>query len=873
MGFQPVRSAFHVTDRLEAYPTCDSNPPRSVVYYIVCLQLTCAGVTNLIGRDFELGLPVGLPLPIHKGMHMRSMVLQPVVFCLLLTAVCAGAANGQETKKKLGGFNFDFGAGAAPMGEMELTAKFHVTKGSPKGRLVVEATISPEWHVYSTTQAAGGPQASTIKVAEVADFRLTGPFAPDRDPHKEASTAFNDDAGKPIIEESFEDKVTWTAPIELTPGVKPEGLEITVNYNGQICHPTGGCIPKSAKLVAKFAGYDEPPQTAGLFHPEGSSVAIRGRLEPGTVTPGSKVKLIISAKADPTWHVYELLNQDREKGTNKPTLIVVSRKGDLKVGEPKASSVPKAPHGDSDLNYHEGEVEWVSEIEIPANAKPGEIELGGYVGYQTCSDKTCQPPEGTAFKVLLKVADKADATPAMLQFSRVPYPDVAEQAKLHNAAQTRSTAAAAAPLPLPLLIIVSFAGGLLLNFMPCVLPVLGLKLLSFAKQGGTSKGRMIAINLAYTAGLMVVFMVLAVLSITIGLAWGEQLSYLWFRMTVLTATFALALSLFGVWEIPVPGFAENSSNLQQQEGLSGAFFKGLFTTILGISCSGPLLGFALNATLTLPPVYTLLVFALIGLGMASPFLALPFVPGMNKLLPKPGDWMDTFKQVMGFVMMAAAVFFFSGIEDEWKISALTLLLGVAAACWWVGKVPLYEPLGKQLTAWVTGSAAAGILGVVAFNFLGPPPPGAAVEWEKFTLDKIAEHEAANRTVMVDFTADWCANCKVNLKWAIEREDVKQLLEKNNVVAMKADWTSKNPDLEAELRRLGRKQIPVLAIYPAGNPNEVLVLDGLVWKSQVLNTISKGGPSKTPLEKKFEKKSPSPANTAKVATNSPNNVAK
>jgi suppressor for copper-sensitivity B len=224
-------------------------------------------------------------------------------------------------------------------------------------------------------------------------------------------------------------------------------------------------------------------------------------------------------------------------------------------------------------------------------------------------------------------------------------------------------------------------------------------------------------------------------------------------------------------------------------------------------------------------------------------------------------------------MMAAAVFFFSGIEDEWKIAALTLLLGVAAACWWVGKVPVYEPLGKQLTAWVTGTAAAGILGVVAFNFLGPPPPGAAVEWEKFTLDKIAEHEAANRTVMVDFTADWCANCKVNLKWAIEREDVKQLLEKNNVVAMKADWTSKNPDLEAELRRLGRKQIPVLAVYPAGNPNEVLVLDGLVWKSQVLNTISKGGPSKTPLEKKLDKKSPPAANTAKVAANTTNSIPK
>lgn len=781
--------------------------------------------------------------------HMSAWRLVSLVMFLLLI----GSAAAQESKSKFGGpgkFNFDFGGSAAPAGEMEMTAKFHVTKGSSKGRLVVEATISPEWHTYSTTQPAGGPQASTLKVPDSVDVRLTGPFAPDRDPHKEPSTAFTDNDGKPLTEETFEEKVVWTAPLELTASVKPEDLEIAVNYNGQICHGSGGCIPQTFKLVAKFAGYDEPQQTAGLYRPEGSNVAIRGRIEPGVVVPGGKAKLIITATAEPKWHVYELQNQAGES-TNKPTLIVVSRKGDLKVGEPQASSPAQPPHGsESDLPYHEGEVTWTSEIEIPADAKSGEVELGGFLGFQTCSGSNCQPPQGTEFTAKLTIATTHGDASALLDFSTASYRQVAEQAQLFNAAQSRSsTTAGTAPLPLPLLILVAFAGGLLLNFMPCVLPVLGLKLLSFAKQGGESRSRMIAINLAYTAGLMVVFMVLAVLSITIGLAWGEQLTLFWFRMSILTVTFALALSLFGVWEIPVPGFAENSNNLQQQEGLGGAFFKGLFTTILGISCSGPLLAFALGATISLPPIYTLLVFFCIGVGMASPFLALPFIPGVRNLLPKPGDWMDTFKQVMGFVMMAAAVFFFSGIEDEWKISALTLLLGVALATWWIGKVPMYEPIGKQLTAWVTGGAAAGILGVLAFSFLGPPPPGAAVDWEDFSLARIAEHEKANRTVMVDFTADWCANCKVNLKWAIERKDVKDLLEKNNVVAMKADWTSANADVEAELKRLGRKQIPVLAVYPAGRPNEVLVLDGLIWKSQVINTIQKGGVSQQPLDKK------------------------
>ncbi|WP_254508114.1 protein-disulfide reductase DsbD family protein [Anatilimnocola floriformis] len=772
---------------------------------------------------------------------------------LVLLVACAVTVAAQEGSK-FGGkkFNFDFGAGAAPAGELDIAAKFYVTKDSAKGRLVVEATISPEWHTFSTTQPSGGPQASTIKVADSVDVRLTGPFTPDRDPHKEPSTAFTDDAGKPLTEETFEDKVVWTAPIELTAGVKPESLEIALTYNGQICHGTGGCIPKTIKATAKFVSYDEPPQTAGVFHQQGSNVTISGRLEPGVVTPGSKAKLIITAKAEPKWHVYELQNQVG-KSTNQPTLIVVSRKGDLAVGEPQPSSKAVPPHGaESDLPYHEGEVSWTSEIEVPASAKSGEVELGGFLGFQTCSGTNCQPPQGATFQVNLKIAEKAESAPALLSFVSTSYKNVSEQAQLFNAGQNRSSVAAnTAPLPLPLLILVALAGGFFLNFMPCVLPVLGLKLLSFAKQGGESKGRMIAINLAYTAGLMVIFMLLAVLSITLGLAWGQHLSYLWFRITILTVTFAMGLSLFSVWEIPVPGFAEGSHNLQQKEGLAGAFYKGLFTTILGISCSGPLLGVALNATIGLPPIYTLLVFFFVGLGMASPFLALPFVPGINKLLPKPGDWMETFKQVMGFVIMGAAVFFFSAIEDEWKIAVLTLLLGVSLACWWVGKVPLYEPVGKQLNAWITGGAAAGIIGVVAFNFFGPPPPEARIEWQNFSIANITQQEQANRTVLVDFTADWCANCKVNLKWAIERADVKQLIDENNVVAMKADWTSANPDLEEELKRLGRKQIPVLAIYPAGKPDEVLVLDGLVWKQQVISTIRRAGPSQTPLEKKSQ----------------------
>ena len=792
---------------------------------------------------------------------------------LLLLLVVTGTT--QEPAKKK--FNFDFSSGgpAAPVGELTVTGKFYLTPGSLQGRLVVEADISPEWHLYSITQPKGGPMISKIKIPDSVDYRLTGPFVPDQPPHQIPSTAFEVD-GKPLIEEQHEGRVVWTAPIELTEGTKPEELEIAASFSGQICHNAGGCIPKSPKFVAKFAGYEEaqappaaatvstPPEPAAAKSPaekiptlptpefKGSKLKISGTIEPKVVAPGGKVKLTITAELDEGWHVYKYLPHIPETFQgNLPTLIAVSEPANWNPGNTTSSPPPFAAHGNASLPYHEGKVQWSKEFTVPASAKPGETEITGRVGFQTCSNSNCMPSEAADFTATITIGSGAIAESVPLQFTSGSYKKTKDLAKVANADEKEEAQnlRAAAPMPLPLLILLSLAGGFLLNLMPCVLPVLGLKLMSFAKQGGESKARMVAINLAYTAGLMVVFMILATLSITIGLAWGAQNTNFWFRLGILVVSFALSLSLFGVWEIPIPGFAgsEGSSKLQQQEGLTGAFFKGLFTTILGISCSGPLLGFVLGTTIGMPPLYTLMVFGFIGLGMASPFLLLPFVPGVRNILPKPGDWMDTFKQIMGFVMMGAVIFFLSTMGSEWMIATLTLLVGVAFACWWIGKVPSYEPFSKQLTAWTGGIAAAALFGVASFNFLGPPKH--IIEWQEFSLAAITKAEQEGRTVFVDFTADWCMNCKTNEKFSVESEAVQKLLLENNVVAMKADWTEANPDLKSELDRLKRPSIPLLAVYPAGKPTEVLVLDGLVIESQVLDTIRRGGPSKVPLEKK------------------------
>ena len=190
----------------------------------------------------------------------------------------------------------------------------------------------------------------------------------------------------------------------------------------------------------------------------------------------------------------------------------------------------------------------------------------------------------------------------------------------------------------------AFLGGLILNLMPCVLPVIGLKVLSFAEQGGESRLKVFGLNLAYSIGLISVFLVLASLAVFADFGWGEQFTNSTFQVSMVILVFAMALSFLGVWEIPIPGFAGTgkANDLQDKEGFSGAFFKGIFTTILATPCSGPFLGTAFGYTLTLPPAMVFLFFFTAGLGMAMPYLLIGIFPSLVKWLPKPGLWMETF---------------------------------------------------------------------------------------------------------------------------------------------------------------------------------------------------------------------------------------
>ena len=755
------------------------------------------------------------------------------------------AADSAQPKLKLdlsnqlgfgGGFGGDEGTKAA------FSASFQVDKASGKGRLSVKADIEPDWHIYSTTPGLGG-QPSKLTVAKSSQFKV-GPFTPDVQPQRRYEDLFRADV------EEHTGTVVWTAPLELAAGTDPETLAIEVSYSGQVCAegPSGRCIPLNEKLNAIFAGYLEPPGTPGEYRPESGSTSLlwQGHIEPKVVMPGSKARLTLTATPDEGWHIYPYATRDPEEaGESKPTLVVLSNSRDWQKSAVKASKEPIT--GAAAQRYYDGEVTFTIDLTVPKTAQPGEVTLTGFLGFQTCLENRCLTPTGAKFSVPVTVAGSEQPGTIPVSFEPVGYKRVAEIAKQQPQTGPLNIATLAIQLGLSLI------GGFLLNLMPCVLPVLGLKIMSFVQQGGQSRAKILELNAAYTFGLMSVFLLLATLAAFLNVGWGEQMTQLWFRVTMLVLMFAFGLSFLGVWEMTVPGLSgsEVVESTQGREGLPGAFFKGIFTTILGVSCSGPFLGGVFGYTLTQPWWVTYLIFFCVGLGMASPFLAIGLFPRLISYLPKPGEWMNTFKHLMGFVMLGVAIYVFSTLGENYYIPALIFLLGIGFGLWWIGRVPVYEETSKQIKGWIVGTAVAVLAGVVAFGgptIMGPWYPGPVpeiYEWEPYSEELIARQQAAGKTVMLDFTADWCLNCQLNFRWALNRNRVKEAVEKNGIVAVKADWTDESDAIKNKLAELNSNSIPVLAIYPAGKgPEDVIILRDLVTQQQVLEALDKAGPSAT-----------------------------
>lgn len=699
--------------------------------------------------------------------------------------------------------------------DLKLSAEFQVVAGKREGRLSVIAKIGLGWHLYSVTQQPGGPMRSVIKVAPSDDFEVVGEFRPNRPPTSKNYEYFK------VPSEEHDGEVVWTAPILLKETTDPAKLNIKIAFEGQVCQDSGSCVPKSDTLIAAFAGTYEPVVATGEFRGPRDHVTIRGHVKPGSAAAGSMLTLTLTAALDPPWHIYAMAAEEGE-GISKPTLIVVEAPQGWHVGNFEPSGTPHEEATGDEFEpvtrYHEGLVSWTAKVKVPDDAAPGTFDLRGSMGYQVCTPTGCDMPQAVSFVASVTLGD-GDQNVVPLAFTKAKYGDVAKlatQAKL--ASQTERAGGAAASraagvpdavgpkldlanldtsssnqnAPIAFVLLTAFLAGAILNLMPCVLPVIGLKVMSFVQQAGDSRSRIFVLNLWYCLGLLSVFMVLATLAVFMGLSWGQQFSSATFNIVLSSVVFVFALSFLGVWEIPIPGIVGTGkvNNLAAKEGPSGAFFKGMLTTVLATPCSGPMLTPALTWAVSQPPIITYLGFACVGLGMASPYLLIGAFPSLVSFLPKPGAWMDTFKNIMGFVLLGTVVFLLTFIEIPYVVPTIAFLIGLWAAFWWIGRIPIYATFDKKCAGWLAGGAFALFIGLGMFG--GPfypfskqnlrsimesrfdravdralatrlgPESGIVtakesdheLPWQPYSKGLLEQLTSSKKTVFVDFTADW-----------------------------------------------------------------------------------------------------------------------
>ena len=853
--------------------------------------------------------------PASRFPASRAQARRLDVLWVIVAVVASGFAPEAAVAQPGGAFDPLAGVNAALGSPIQVVAAVEPGEAGGPPTLVVTARIEDGWHLYSIDQKPGGPRPTRITVAPDSPWLPAGPFRPDEAPHARTVTDVPGWVGLTVEEHAG--TVVWRAPLLANQGAG--GGAITGTVNVQLCRDTACSPPESIPFKAELNALPVPAAPVdAVAVPEGAeglpgvtTSAIATHVPPrahvgveaafaaarpaADGTPEKVWPLVVRLSPDEGFHLYgPAATADSEVGQGKPTVVAVP-------GREAAVTVLRAvPSHSAEIAAAKGVDGPVTlEIALPAGEGPDDGTVEVILGFQTCTEISCDPPAAVRLKATLPPPGSGPDVGA-IEFSPAKYAEAAKKplaplaaATTQAAPQTQGTPtqgppgtqaqavvvptakpspspvpqgatetaiAAAAPLSvapaqtlsLPAALLSGLLGGLILNLMPCVLPVLGLKLMSFAQQSGKKRQEIFRMNLWYCAGVYAVFFALATASVAANLglgnrnlAWGEQFTSSSFNITMAAIVFAFALSFLGVWEIPIPGFiGEKAGHVHRQEGAAGAFLKGVLSTVLATPCSGPFLGPVFGFTLSQPTSVTYAVFGAIATGMALPYILVGLVPGLARFLPKPGMWMETFKEILGFVMLGTVVFLFTFLKHDWFVPTFALLVGVWAACWWIGKAQEKTGGAVGFGRWVQAAAVAATIGFAAFTFLGPVK--SFIAWEPFSRARLAELRSSGATVLVDFSADWCMTCKLNLATAIETDRVRSAISENRIVPLLADWTEESPEIKSMLESLQSKSIPVLAIFPAarpgGAPPEPIILRDLITERQVLSAIEQAGPS-------------------------------
>jgi thiol:disulfide interchange protein/DsbC/DsbD-like thiol-disulfide interchange protein len=398
-------------------------------------------------------------------------------------------------------------------------------------------------------------------------------------------------------------------------------------------------------------------------------------------------------------------------------------------------------------------------------------------------------------------------------------------------------------------LLLAFLGGIVLNAMPCVFPILSLKLLSLVRQAHGHRAEQLGHGLAYTAGVLVSFAALggALLVLRAGgraIGWGFQLQTPVFVAVIAYLLFAMGLSLSGVATFGA-GLSGAGGRLAGRAGMTGTFFAGVLATIVATPCTAPFMGAALGFALIAPEAVAIGIFLALGLGLAAPYLAATVIPGWQRLLPRPGSWMELVKQLLAFPLYATVAWLIWVLVQEAgpgaSLGALFGLVLVGFVVWIYGQTRLAAPPGRRIgTGLAAAGTAAAFLLAVSLPTAGAGMASATAQdglaYEPFTAQRLSALEAAGKPVFVNLTASWCVTCLINERVALDSEAVRQAFAARGIVALKGDWTRQNPEITALLQQFGRSGVPLYLLYRG--KGEPVILPQILTAASVLDALGK-----------------------------------
>jgi thiol:disulfide interchange protein/DsbC/DsbD-like thiol-disulfide interchange protein len=458
------------------------------------------------------------------------------------------------------------------------------------------------------------------------------------------------------------------------------------------------------------------------------------------------------------------------------------------------------------------------------------------------------------FRIPLESAPKNLSSMAgLVVFSRQPNGGDRGAWQIMIAAPTVSAAHPPPPRGIFTFLLFGFLGGIILNLMPCVLPVISLKIFGFIQQAGQSRQKILRSGIAFTVGIFAWFIALALLLIALKSAgrdvtWGGfQFTNPYFVLVLSVIVLVFALNLFGVFEISLPQSVTRSLlSTSERRDLLGSFFQGVFATVLATPCTAPFLGTALGFAFTQSASVILAMFVAVAAGMSAPYLLVSAQPAWLRFLPKPGPWMLHLKQFMGFLLLATLLFllYVLGAQRglEGAIWASCFLLVISIACWMKGAFAVATASAMKRTVvlllmlvLVIGSGVYFIGDKFQSTKIASAGASLRGDWHLFTPERLQAELEQGRTVFVDFTAAWCLTCKFNEANVLESQDVREAFQRHGVVKLKADWTNGDPVITKLLQQFGRPGVPLYVLYPGKN-EEPIVFPELLTKSIILDKL-------------------------------------